>query len=77
MPHFIGDFLSEHVYNDHLKTTHKIASKLSCRLVDVCYGREEQPPDGTSWIVGVVIILFRGTHTYPEQIGGRCCSPYS
>lgn len=51
MPHFIGNFLSERMYNNALGTIHANGSNVCCRFVDVAYGRQEKAEDGNSWIV--------------------------
>jgi len=50
MPHFIGKFLSERMYNNALGTIHANGSNVCCRFVDVAYGRQEKAEDGNSWI---------------------------
>ncbi|KZT19145.1 P-loop containing nucleoside triphosphate hydrolase protein [Neolentinus lepideus HHB14362 ss-1] len=47
MPTPIGLFISRHVYNNRLRTVHKIHVRTSCRFVDVSEGKEES--SGNSW----------------------------
>ena len=51
MPHFIGDFLSDRMYNQALGTTHPSGSNVCCRFVDVTPSWQEKGEDGKSWIV--------------------------
>lgn len=51
MPHFIGNFLSERMYDSALGTIHPNGSNVCCRFVDVTPGRQEKGEDGNSWIV--------------------------
>ena len=79
MPHFIGEFISDNVYDGRLHTTHPIASKLACRFVDVQYGRQEHPNEGTSWIVSalsisVLLIYCSGTFVeFGRSLGSGSC----
>ena len=50
MPHFIGNFLSERMYNNDLGTVHANGSNVCCRFVDVP-SYQEKGEDGKSWIV--------------------------
>jgi hypothetical protein len=50
MPHFVGNFLSERMYNGALGTIHGNGSNVCCRFVDVP-GWQEKGEDGKSWIV--------------------------
>ena len=58
MPHFIGDFLSERMYNSALATTHGNGSNVCCRFVDVTPSWQEKGEDGKSWIVSEKPQLF-------------------
>lgn len=49
MPQSIGAFISQHVYNNRLKTQHTIAGPSACQFVDVSHGREGSA--GHSWVV--------------------------
>lgn len=51
MPHFVGNFLSERMYDNALGTKHPIGSNICCRFVDVTSSRQERGEDGKSWIV--------------------------
>ena len=51
MPHFIGNFLSERMYNTALGTKHANGSNICCRFVDVTPAWQEKGEDGKSWIV--------------------------
>ena len=53
MPHFIGDFLSERMYNSALGTIHANGSNVCCRFVDVTPSWQERGADGKSWVVSV------------------------
>ena len=55
MPHFIGNFLSERMYDDALGTTHANGSNVCCRFVDVATGWQEKGEDGNSWIVSKLL----------------------
>ncbi|KAF5359610.1 hypothetical protein D9756_003107 [Leucocoprinus leucothites] len=61
MPVPIGTIVSHHVYNDRLKSVHRITTKTCCRFVDVPHGREEFR--GRSWVneeqAKVVVALAR------------------
>jgi len=50
MPHFIGNFLSERMYDNALGTKHPNGSKICCRFVDVTPAWQEKGEDGKSWI---------------------------
>ena len=51
MPHFIGNFLSERMYNSALQTTHANGSNVCCRFVNVTPSYQQKGEDGNSWIV--------------------------
>ncbi|KZT69556.1 P-loop containing nucleoside triphosphate hydrolase protein [Daedalea quercina L-15889] len=55
MPAPIGAFISEHVYDGHLKTDHSITSRQSCILIDIKDGKETA--SGNSWIVSTIYNL--------------------
>ncbi|KAK7690912.1 hypothetical protein QCA50_006015 [Cerrena zonata] len=48
MPTPLGDFLSQHVYDDQLLSVHAIPARKSCRFVDIHHGRERKL--GNSWV---------------------------
>lgn len=50
MPTAIGNFISQHVYKNRLRSHHKIHERSACRFVDVRKGRERK--QGVSWVVG-------------------------
>jgi len=50
MPHFVGDFLSERMYDSALATTHANGSNICCRFVDVTPSWQDKGEDGKSWI---------------------------
>ena len=49
MPIVIGDFISRHVYDSKLMTSHAINTLTCCRFVDVRDGEEIKK--GVSWMV--------------------------
>lgn len=58
MPHFIGNFLSERMYNNALGTKHANGSNVCCRFVDVTPSWQEKGEDGKSWIVSECLQFF-------------------
>lgn len=58
MPHFVGNFLSERMYDNALGTKHPIGSNICCRFVDVTSSRQERGEDGKSWIVSEYFSFF-------------------
>ncbi|KAF9649274.1 hypothetical protein BDM02DRAFT_3095010, partial [Thelephora ganbajun] len=50
MPHFIGNFLSERMYDNALGTIHANGSNICCRFVNVTPAWQEKGEDGKSWI---------------------------
>ena len=51
MPHFVGNFLSERMYNNALGTKHRNGSNVCCRFVDVTPSWQSKGEDGKSWVV--------------------------
>lgn len=49
MPHVIGTFISQKVYDGKLLTHHRFTTSKACRFIDVNKGREAKM--GHSWIV--------------------------
>jgi hypothetical protein len=67
MPHFVGDFLSERMYDSALATTHANGSNICCRFVDVTPSWQDKGEDGKSWIVSnkfQLFFLFRPNHIF-------------
>ena len=54
MPHFIGNFLSERMYDSALGTVHANGSNVCCRFVDVTPSYQQKGEDGKSWIVSTI-----------------------
>lgn len=59
MPHFVGNFLSERMYNNSLGTIHANGSNVCCRFVDVTPAWQEKGEDGKSWIVSEYIFVLQ------------------
>ena len=78
MPTIIGNFISRHVYNSKLLTTHKIRSQTCCRFVDVRNGEESKK--GLSWMVSITFQIrhrsFRSFKTHSERGRGQGLSPH-
>ena len=55
MPHFVGNFLSERMYDGALGTVHAIGSNVCCRFVDVTPSYQQKGEDGKSWIVSKLL----------------------
>ncbi|KAI0078806.1 hypothetical protein K474DRAFT_1683625 [Panus rudis PR-1116 ss-1] len=76
MPHYIGAFISTHVYSKRLKTEHSIEGRLSCRFVNIAQGRETN--FGNSWMneaeVQAIVHIARRYHSSGESY--RIITPY-
>lgn len=73
MPHFVGNFLSERMYENALGTIHANGSNVCCRFVDVP-GWQEKGEDGKSWIVSEIfcyLCFFPKISFFSEQEGGK------
>ena len=58
MPHFVGKFLSERMYNNALGTIHASGSNVCCRFVDVTPSHQRRGEDGKSWIVSNILFPY-------------------
>ncbi|EPS96649.1 hypothetical protein FOMPIDRAFT_1087510, partial [Fomitopsis schrenkii] len=76
MPVPIGAFISKHVYGGLLKTSHALASRKTCALVDISHGYETK--SGTSWTntkeVDAVMVVARKFHSEGKRY--KIITPY-
>lgn len=63
MPIPIGKFISHNVYDNQLRSEHKIQALSSCVFVNVAKGKEERK--GHSWMVRLYRVSFDQELRYP------------
>ncbi|KZT73689.1 hypothetical protein DAEQUDRAFT_743114 [Daedalea quercina L-15889] len=76
MPKPVGTFISKHVYNGRLKTSHEVTSRRSCILVDIHHGKETK--SNNSWInvaeADAIVVIARKFHAEGKTF--RVITPY-
>ncbi|KAF9485150.1 hypothetical protein BDN70DRAFT_676483 [Pholiota conissans] len=77
MPTHIGDFISTHVYDEQLKSSHSIIGPECCRFVDIAKGVEIS--EGRSWknLHEVEVAITIARRFTKEKKSFRIITPYN
>lgn len=73
MPTALGEFISTYVYNDKLRSHHKVEGMECVAFIDVSKGCEQR--SGTSWVVSTLLIFLipLTQHFVSEPARGSYC----